>query len=343
MNNELRELLSKINDHIEDDDLLFDMTISYIVNNKDKWEKQSDSDLLLEKWRQYIKDVDKCEYAKVLSNLMNNQEFDISQYESEEKEIENLENVRHFIGNADISKKLKIVIDKKIDIISSRIPYNHPILKEMNVYSFIKDVMNDFSLKNIVGIQPMTGPIALAYALRMKSSTNEEVHLTINQKELKSITLEIKLDNMKSDILAHYNTVCMDSIFELTKGNSVEIKLDEKVTHSILDYSYKMSKNTTVVGSVITTSDNENNKYLPDSIEAVYMDDFKSELGSDIILCAKGERENTAGVIFCPYLLIRPSLGIGRQYSKPKVFTRFGICDSLPNTASYYQRLKFKK
>jgi hypothetical protein len=114
--------------------------------------------------------------------------------------------VENFDKEIDILKKqldslngeAKTILEKAIKEKEDNKPtpyYDTYLWRGVNVYDEIVKMYDAMQMRKVVGIQPMTFPVGLAYGLRFKKMEDNNIGLTIENKEIKTNTEVLSYSN----------------------------------------------------------------------------------------------------------------------------------------------------
>ena len=205
----------------------------------------------------------------------------------------------------------------------------------------------DFLNKDLVGIEPMVGPVGLVYALRFRQSANpdpnvniDEVGLTIVDKEIAARTLKIKTENKSlGEVVAnHTNVYIVNSILDGLKDEKLEIL---KNVTDIMKIGLQMFVRNHVGYANILSYNPANEKDVKKFITKDMKLSPNEYIPTDhVLLSYKGKRENDNGAIFCPYIIMFPSKMVEKEeWTFDDVMTRFNL-SLLDGWKNYYTLAK---
>jgi hypothetical protein len=306
---------------------------------------------LVEKWANKLKpfknDNDIRNLAFILENqykyTKGNEDFDFTK--EARKKIDLLREQAEELGGEAGEILLKQAEEKEKNL--------PPKLEEMfemrgvNIQDEIVKLYDCISMKPMIAIQPMTGPVGLAYALRFRQNMEPviingkemEVGLTVEQKEVKARTRKLKVRGKVSG-----PEVAKEIDFELANrvvnmahpvGFVSKEMLIEQLKASIKDVACltKLGPANCILS---------NGKYITDEIKELFEHNivFPNLKDHDIVVGYGGTKGNDAGLIYCPYVPLMFAKAIGSESVSPSsgVMTRYGICDDLYGSTHFYHK-----
>jgi pyrimidine deaminase RibD-like protein len=347
----LEEVLSVLDEKF-DSETIYGLLEEINRYNKNPFSNKYNEHLtkLISKWSEQLRGLSTENEIKTLACLFENQERILTELFSEnDKLYSDFEKIKIFIstisGNDELEKTLRNSYEVSLKNAHDKDVLYSSGIREKNFYKETRKVFEIFPLKMVVNIQPMTGPLSLAYGLRFKTTDNKGVvGLTVEQKEIVAKTAKMKNSDAQ-EVSNIWEFSCIESILEIAKVSKVttlenidnECVIIAKDTHLGPGYHY------------ITTRDNPNNTIFCDKYTPVYVESGASKelLGDNIILC-KGvekdevDRENSKGIMLAPYIPFMFSKSIEKDATYG-VMTRFGVTNQVPKTEDFYTVLDFSK
>jgi hypothetical protein len=351
---------------------------------------------IVEKWANKLKPFKSDNDIKNLAAILENQycylkNNDVGDYENEErKKIDLLKEQAKEIGG-EAGEILRKTANEKESKLPPKWDETFP-MRGVNLQDEVVKLYDCISMKPMIGIQPMQGPVGMAYAIRFRKPTpkkditkqeilknyqketdknyyvntfedipehyleiirlthniegelvtENEVALTVENKELASRTRKLKLKGMQK---VSGPEIAKEIDFELANrviGMALPVgfvsteMLLEQLTASKMDVA-----NTTKRG--VANCILSNGKYINEEITKLFEHNivFPQLQDHTIVIGFSGDKDNDRGLIYCPYIPILFAKAIGVEAYSPNagVMTRYGIMDSLPGSENYYHKL----
>jgi hypothetical protein len=242
----------------------------------------------------------------------------------------------------ELGGEAKEILLKSIEEKKKTIPKDindHFGMRGVNIQDEIVKFYDCLSTRHMIGIQPMMGPVGMAYALRFRGMTDgDEIGLTVENKELKARTRKLKLNNEKVSGPVVAKEVDREIAHRiLGMSPTTEIVSTENLRSDILKYKDDIADKTKVGAANCILS---NGKFITDDIEELFdhnivMPELEDE---DIAIGYSGERSNDSGLIYCPYIPFMFTKAMGKEeYCASGIMTRYGIMDKIYGSENYYQ------
>jgi len=208
---------------------------------------------------------------------------------------------------------------------------------------------SNFKAKQFVGVQPMMGPVGLAYAMRLmegadpkakymftrevEGNPEQPVVLTIAVKEVMATTPTVEAEATGEALAKFIDNAVMNHIYKLKEVTYVT---KEKLDGELLKYFDKVNKKSLFKVNKLIKNNDELQLGPYKDVDIITIDSMPK---NKLVLARKGPNESDAGIVLCPYV---PFI---INSSTTNFSTRFAICDEFNEienyTPEYYEVLEY--
>ena len=360
----------------------------------------------IRKWAKKLEPLTTNEGITACAILLENQYRVINDFDQDHKEAKRkLEQLKKSI--ADMPENIREIVLKQVAIDQENLPKKHTDYfpyRGVNVYDEIVKAYDSCLAKELVGFQPILGPVGLGYVMRFRNNERkkptrtkkelleeynklaeqdfgkmspcktweelpdhlvesfrkdyhidgleykEEIGLTIEQKEIRADSQDIKLRGKKfsyEDIQLNWDTMVLNKILEdCPVVEKVEIHGSGDIDSlplrtAILTHAEDIAQETKMgPGNVVVSGIDID---VPDTIKHIKVGgELAKILGNKVILAHHGGRESSVGFVLCPYNPLGFSKAIGKEEIDPrKIFSRNGLIN-IQGGEKYYRVLEVK-
>jgi len=241
-------------------------------------------------------------------------------------------------------------------------PENRFFLRGVNKIDEVVKFYDHLKCKEFVGIQPMTGPVGLAYSLRFHRSRTEQtlgadidinddscsIGLTVENIEIIARTQGVSMPSGKLngyELAKFMDRVVLTNIVgmienEWKKEVPTVDEIEKSMLFEIMDGTRTGAANRIILGESLYERMGDKLKKWPE-LEPVFVEGVLPE--DQFILAYKGKKDIDSGVILCPYIAFMVKTGCqeGTFQTSEKVMTRFAISNKLVGTEHYYNMYKY--